>query len=211
MFARRVLPRYWYLACYFSQSALLPLPPAPISPRAPRAPKGRRCRGRRCPPLGTSRSPVARDGGEGMGVVQSVGGAAGGRIWKGRAGEGRRGHGVVFHSASPSYGRAAWERSPLTAATAATAWSDLPLPLRPQLQLLQQLHLPLLRSPPRLRSCLLEAPLRLQQRAHARASCQAAPTHGPRAARRCGRAHARASCQVARGANTARSGQPNPG
>ena len=33
-----------------------------IPPRAPRAPKGRRCRGRRCPPLGTSRSPVARDG-----------------------------------------------------------------------------------------------------------------------------------------------------
>ena len=57
------------------------MPPAPIPPRAPRAPKGRRCRGRRCPPLGTSRSPFARDGGGRIGV-QSVGEASRARqVW----------------------------------------------------------------------------------------------------------------------------------
>ena len=114
-----------------------------IPPRAPRAPKGRRCRGRRCPPLGTSRSPVARDGGGRIGV-QSVGEASEGRqVWA---------WGSSFIALAPDSGAPQSPRSsrvspggpqrnrgsdPRRRLQGRNLWSDLPL--GPQLQLLQRL------------------------------------------------------------------------
>ena len=124
-----------------------------IPPRAPRAPKGRRCRGRRCPPLGTSRSPVARDGGGGMEGVQSVGGGGGREDMEGPSRRRQaRAWGRLSLRFPPASGVPCSPRSsrvspggpqrnrgsdPRRRLQGRNLWSDLPL--GPQLQLLQQL------------------------------------------------------------------------
>ena len=123
-----------------------------IPPRAPRAPKGRRCRGRRCPPLGTSRSPVARDGRrrEDEGSERRGGWGEGGygRGEQEKAGVGR---GSSFIALAPASGVPQSPRSsrvspsgpqrnrgsdPRRRLQQRNLWSDLPL--WPQLQQLQQ-------------------------------------------------------------------------